>query len=286
MAGTYPDVPGHRMAYDRDGSVVAKLNITDGSVNATLSQAERASLNDEDSDGYIFVISNKESACCVIFPELRDVVGYHFQQPSGSGISSSGLATSVDTTNGIDGTWVSRGAWTTRSFSVPDARNLISAVSWLGIKAVRFEINNTSVGSNTAALLHLYGVPSAGENPDSLRLWHPTLDQQVGGAYFDWGDVPRSSSDDRDFRIKNNSAALTATDILVSIESQSDTVPSVAGQHLLERSSSPGFAATVTVPSLTPGEISEVLTLRRVTPSTAVLSLWGSRMLAEAASWA
>lgn len=283
MAGSYADVPGPRMAYDRDGSI--GFFIDEANNVSALSQGELNNGNDENTGStmksYGVTFGATTQLLGIIFPELRDIAGLYIamSHPSGQ------VQTSVDTTNGLDGTWVNRG--TTSSFNksnvVTEYRLGITAVSWGAVKAVRFAQNNS--GSRTINTFHLYGSITSGQNPDRLRLWHPTLDQEVGGAYFDWGNVPQSSSADRSFRVKNNSAALTANGITVAFSALSDTSPSVVGQHLVEKSSAPGFGASVVLSSLSPGAISEVLTVRRVSPSNAVLSLWWARVTAVASSW-
>jgi hypothetical protein len=64
-----------------------------------------------------------------------------------------------------------------------------------------------------------------------------------------------------------------------------DTTPTVVGQHMLSTDGTT-FTSTITIPDLAPGAISGVLTLRRTTPSDAVLSVWDLRLSAVAASWA
>lgn len=132
-------------------------------------------------------------------------------------------------------------------------------------------------------MLHIYGKPSTGENDDRLELWHPTLDQRVGAAYFDEGNVPRGSTADLPFRLKNRSSTYTANTITVSIEAATDTSPSVPGQHTFSNGGS--YAATTSVSSIAPGAISGTLTLRRITPTNAVLSVWVARIKAVPASW-
>ncbi len=115
-------------------------------------------------------------------------------------------------------------------------------------------------------------------------MWNPSTDERVGPAHFDWGDAPRSSSADKTFRIKNLSGTLTANDVSVSLNALTDTTPSVPGQHLISYDGGP-FQAQVDIGDLGPGAISDVLTLRRVTPDNAVLSLWSFRIFAAADSW-
>lgn len=281
MAGNYPDVPSWRMAWDRDGSV--GLTIANN-VPSQVSSATLISMNDETAAGSV------TSPFVVIFPEKRDLDGYlALTQPDGSAsLTSQGewLWTSTDTTNGIDGTWVSLYSNPTvwhgnAEIPIPAYRTSIRSSTVLGIKAIKVAFTAGRVGT-----LHLYGEISPDENPNRLALWHPTLDQRITPTYFDWGNVPRSSSADRTFRVKNLSTVQTANSIRVAQEILTDTTPSVVGQHTLMKASVPSsFLAQVNVGDLAAGAISEVVTLRRVTPSNAVLSLWCHRVFAEATTW-
>lgn len=289
MAGVYPDAPTlHRMAYERDGSAGVRVDTSAGTVGS-VPAAELVKMNNEHTDYYYIwdsVGSTQHIGFCLIFPEFRDITSYHTSFYQEGGPAAGTVYTSVDTTNGYDGTWVSRGTWVHGGANVAAQRSP-TTVSWLNIKAVRF--HTTGGGFTTRVrwqILHLYGGPAAGQNPDRLRLWHPTLNQEITGAHFDYGDAARSTSADKQFRIKNNSATLTANVITVSLDAPTNTTPSVSGQYSLEKASAPGFIASVSIPSLAPGATSEVITMRRVTPVTAVMSLWWARVLASAASWA
>jgi hypothetical protein len=132
----------------------------------------------------------------------------------------------------------------------------------------------------------IYGEPAPGQNPNRLELWHPTLDEKLPPAFFDWGDVPRSSSADRSFRVKNLSAVQTARSTRVAMEILTDSpAPSVVAQHTLSFGGG-SFVPQVNIGDLAPGAISPAVTLRRVTPSNAVLSLWSFRVFAESTDWA
>jgi hypothetical protein len=243
-------------------------------------------LNNEDEDSFQIVGTGTSGTLLIVFPELRDLDAYFLRNlPSAFSPPPLTIATSVDTTNGIDGTWstIFSGSGTSGTVK-PGYRSGIASTTALGIRAIRFTANNGALNNFSPNVLHLYGEPAPGENPNRLALWHPTLDQRVTPAYFDWGNVPRSSSADRTFRVKNLSATLTANTPRVAMESLSDTTPSVVGQHTLSLDGAT-FLAQVNPGTLAPGAISGVITLRRVTPSNAQLSLWSMRVFAEATSW-
>lgn len=279
MAGNYPDVPSWRFALDRDGTQWFWMD--DSNVVTAMTTGQVAILQDEsDSE-----IDNTGPRVLLIFPELRDVDGYFIEGWRDFAPSGVTVETSVNSTNGVDGTWVTQrvGYFDTNPVN-PRYRTSIQSSTFLAIKAVRL----STVGANNFRwrCVHLYGEPSPAQNPNRLILWHPTLDQRVGQAYFDWGNVPRSSSADVTFRVKNNSATLTASAVRVAMDVLTDTTPSVPGQHSISKDGMTFGAQQTLVADLAPGAISPILTLRRVTPTNAVLSVWAHRIFAEAGGWA
>ena len=286
MAGNYPDVPSWRMAIDRDGT--AGVKITGLATVVSLTNAQMILLNDESTGGFSVGFNKNNNGFAVIFPELRDLDGYFAACKAGLAAETMKVETSVNSTNGIDGTWVTiAAAYNSTDQISPYYRTAIQSSTVLSIKAVRVLILGVGGTADTLMLaLHLFGEIAPAENPNRLALWHPTLDQRITPSYFDWGNTPRGSSADRTFRVKNLSTVQTANSIRVAQEILTDTVPSVAGQHtLMKASESTSFLAQVNVGALAPGAISEVVTLRRVTPSNAVLSLWCHRVFAEATTW-
>lgn len=273
MAGSYPDPPAPRMAYDADATVVVTHDGAGNVVELTL--AQRKKLNDESlaSDLSLPAGSNY---LAFVFPQLRDIVaiGARFGD---AGTHS--IQTSVDTTNGLDGTWTNLAINVDNVFFSPVGtahRTTWSSRNGPGVKGVRFNV--VGLGADRHAYgAHLYGVITAGQSPDRLILTD-LVNNPIGGAYFDWGDVPRGSSADKQFKVKNISATKTATGTVISIDSLTDTVPSVAAQYFLSTDGIT-FAATVTIASLAPGQAVTV-TLRRVTPSNASLALWDARLIA------
>lgn len=290
MAGNYPNVPSWRLAYDRDGTQGYVIS-GDLQTVTQLTSAQMKALNDESATSQVQSALN--GYMMFWFPETRDLDGYFFRFAWGSGQNPSfGVEVSANTTNGVDGTWTSiraYGAVTSENgLTSPDYRSNIASITALGIRAVRFRawVQYISEGQ-WVQTVHLYGEPIPGANPNRLTLWHPTLDQRIVPAHFDWGDVPRSSSADKQFRVKNLSSTLTANSIRVAQEILTDVSagnPSVPGQHSLSTDGST-FLAQVNVGNLAPGAISGVVTLRRNTPSNAQLGLWAHRVFAEATTW-
>lgn len=279
MTGSYPDVPGPRMAYDRDGTAVVSH---DGvSALTILSNAEVAALNNELSDT-VYALPAGDTFICFVFPQLRDLRGW------GAGFGGAGTYTpqySANTTNGIDGTWTNLASAISNTAFGPAGplhRTAISAVTHNGIIAVRFSIAGLG-GDRNVYGVHLYGSIASGATPDRL-VFQDRLGNPLTGAFFDWGDVPQGSSADKLFAVKNISSTKTATSTTVSVEALTDTTPSVASEHLLSTDDT-NFFASVTIATLAPGQ-TQNLAIRRVTPADAVLSVWDARVVASAVTFA
>lgn len=286
MAGNYPDAPSWRMAIDRDGTQAFKTSST-GVVTAMASTA-LVSLNDEANAPLVELAgTNQSGAVTFIFPELRDIDGYYVNLAAlGQGVTLSDLVleVSADTTNGQDGTWQGITTQLVQGVDVVPSYRTVRSSTQLAKRAIRIrKTNNTGSAVNLQAF-HVYGEPAPGENPNRLALWHPTLDERVAPAYFDWGNVPRASSGDRQFRVKNLSPDATANDVRVAMEALTDGSPSVPGQHSLSFGGG-SFLAQVLVGDLAPGAISGLVTLRRITPTNAQLGVWAMRVFAEADTW-
>lgn len=291
MSGNYSDVPANRMSWDRDGTVLIEVDGT--GVTSYPDQSVFEELNNEDSTpGITWGFNTGTRHLIIMFPIVTDISGIYFATVSTNGESLSShtvWSSSPNTTNGIDGTWTDFTCASSSTYPVsPAYRNHIRAVSLTGVKSIKFRID-TGAGApgglpdRLIRLIHLYGVQSA-PIADRLELWHPTLDERVTGAYFDWGDTPRSSAEDRTFRVKNTSPTLTADTITLSLESLTTPTPSFAAMHTLSLDGT-NFAATQVVASLAPDGISDICTLRRTTPADATISVWAARLRAVAGTW-
>lgn len=269
MAGNYPDVPGPRMAYDRDGTEVLTANGT------AMTIAQLQSLNDENIDASTVSITTGQYLVFV-FPQPRDIVGI-FGRTTVSSITK--IEMSTNTTNGQDGTWTEVVA--DFSDGTPAYRNDIRAFTIVGARAVRFFPLTTGTWQPTS--IHLYGtIPTAS---DRLSFWHPTLDAEIGGAYFDWGDVPRGASQTRDFRLRNRSTTKTAGSITVIDEALTDAGVPLPPQFTYSADGGTTFTETLTVPNLIAGATSAVYRLRLLKSTTASLGIWVVRHVAVAATW-
>lgn len=274
MAGTYPDAPGPRIAYDRDGTAVF-TGVTSTGVITPMSATNIANLNDDSVSTTIPSISSG-SFVLFMFPQPTDVT--HWVRSSGG--STPTTEVSSNTTNGIDGTWVavtSSASATTNT----ELRTGYVAVTAPGATAFRIKVSGI-VAFNA---IHLYGKPSA--SSDRLEFWHPTLDQPLSQtpAHFDYGDHVRGSGAvTKDFRIKNLSTTLTANSITVGCEALTDASPTFVSQMQF-RYNGGSFAGTASLGNLGPNSISQPFTAQLTTSTSTALGMWQQRYYANVGNW-
>lgn len=301
MAGNYPNVPSWRMAWDTDGT---QFFYTIDAGAPVESPSGAVVLNNEDVGEHLRVNPGfygqsyghgSTTQFLWIFPELRDIHAMVFGEMAGSFSAPPSYATtfridvSSNTTNGLDGTWVNyipNGSAWSRFADKSYLRTELVNTSALGVKAIRLEAYAPSNALHYLVGAHFYGDRVSGETPQRLEIWHPTLDQKLGASALDWGNVPRNTVETRSFRIKNMHSTLNANSVRAAMSILTDTSPSVVGQLSISQDGGSTWAAQQTLSDpLAPGAISPVLQIRRNTASNATLSLWWSRVFADAASW-
>jgi hypothetical protein len=290
MAGLYPDPPGARMAYDADGSSCV---IIDGVGAITvLTNLQAKALNDESGATKVLLRPTGGGGIRmgVVFSQPRDLKGLFFtgHPEGGLGTRSWNWESSVDTTSGVDGTWVSRGALLTPEPPVnPTYRSGIAVVNVPNTQGIRITEGGGS-GDIYVDAIHIYAPLSASASIERLTFWHPTLSQPITDfpGYLDWGNRPRGSTDTRTIRVKNLSAALTASTIQVGVEALTDATPTMVSQHQFKYGDGGSYASTITIPSLAPGQVSDIITIQQTLADTAVLGLWAQRYFANAGLWA
>lgn len=282
MAGNYPDPPSYRLAWDRDGSKLFRLDTSYASVITEHSQATQASLNSDTSpliDGG--GASGGTFRWGVMFPELTDLDALNIAMGYDGWFKNfEAIQVSSNTTNMIDGTWTAVSGVTASNPNKVATRTEIRSSTLLGIRAIRW-----GCSGNYPALrrIHLYGEPSNTAG-DRMLIWDPVLDSRIAPDHFEWGDVPRESIQERTFRIKNRSTTLTAQSVRVAMEVLNDTTPSIIAQHQLSVDGTT-WLAQVNIGDLAPGAVSAPITLRYTVDPGATLSLWTLRLFAEATTW-
>ncbi len=283
MAGNYMDAPATRLSYDRDGSIGAFF--TSAGVLDQLTAGELRTINSEAETG---VVMASQSRVAIVFPAPMDVAAVFFSTSAASPTWS--LETSVDTTTGIDGTWITHQTLVNSLKDVKPNYRIISQLLMTipgtpsqNVRGVR--LSASSAASSSIRALHIYADVSTLATTDRLAFWHPTLDEELEPNYFDWGNVPRGSSADKSFRIKNVSSDLTANDVTIYMEALTPGVPSVAGMHTISENGGATFLSSVTLTELLPGDLSSVLIVRRTVPLNAQVSVWSARIAADVANW-
>lgn len=282
MAGSYMDSPAPRLAYDRDGSI--GVTATMAGTLTQLTTANLQALNNEAEDTPPF---SSKSMLAIIFPAPVDI---HSVYLALSSTQSFTIQTSKDTTTGVDGTWSTQvAAAATYQRDVRPGYRIFSNLTLMqsgavsqGVRGVR--ITTTSNVSLSVKGLHVYGSPAVGALLDRLAFWLPSTDAEVPANYFDWGNVPRGSSADKTFRIKNISGDLTANDIVLYAEALTPGTPSVVGMTSLSNDGSL-FSASLDLGDLAPAALTGVLTIRRNVPTNAQVSVWSARLVADVTSW-
>lgn len=258
------------MAWHEDGTQAFIV-----STGVQLTQANLEDLNNESGN-----VNITSSEVVIIFPEHRDLDAIWL---NGSSTQTVSVLISSDSTNGMDGTWVSGPSVPI----VPDSgnplgsgwRSSIASSTAFDIKAVKFTVNNLRN-------VHLYGEIVPGYNPQRIEFWHPTEDQKQPPNWFDWGNTPRQSTDQVSFRLRNMSPFLMANDVVVSLDALTDTSPSVEDQHFLSLDTI-RWSASVDAGDIAADSLSPVVHLRRVTPSNAQLTppRWAVRLKSIPSFW-
>lgn len=282
MAGNYMDAPASRMAYDRDGSVAGYISL--GGVITQLTGSKLRALNSETEVGDTMTVS--AAMLAVVFPIPMNLKSIFYASTTSALWT---VETSQDTTTGVDGTWSSHGSFGALRDVKPQYRQasqLITLNPALGTdkaRGVRLRAQTNSLYVHKA--LHIYGDPATTATKDRLALWHPTLDEPVSPNHFDWGNVPRASSADKSFRIKNLSSALTALSPALYAEALTPGSPSVSGMHTFSSNGGATFLSSLTLPDIAPGATTSVLTVRRTVPTNAQVSVWSARIAADVTTW-
>jgi len=288
MAGSFPDVPGFRFEYDRDGSVML------GS-GTTLTVSQMRVLNSETPFSDVNC-GTGTIGIAIAWPEPRTVTGIF--TVGNYGLWESDNATvysSPDTTNGADGTWTSVGQQYeniqdgTGAANIPTwCRQLLTANGPAGI--VPWNLPNIRGlqfapvyrGGWRVNCMHIYGQIPLTSNPDRLVLCDASGAVTTNGAYFDFGNAARSTTDTKSFRIKNNSAVSTANSIAVGMEALYDSSPTFSSNHDLNFGGS--WVKSGNIGNLAPGATSATIQFRRNTPAGAAVGPWQGRITAVPAS--
>lgn len=275
--GFYPAPPGPKVWYDTDGSVLF-LHPTSGFPSSLASEA--AAVNSErTSGGYV---TSSGGRIGVLLTAPTDIVGAYILGTASS-TSTALVRTSPDTTTGEDGTWTEQATQmpvlgTNASSSA--YRSSVFTLNYAAIKGITFH----QAAGMTVRQLHIYGTFASGQNPDRLRLWQPVANSEITPGYFDFAEVPQTTTKIVQFRVKNGSATLTANTITVATAALTSPSPTMTSQTSFSLDGST-YTPSINVGNLAPGALSGVLHARIVVASTAATGPWRQRFSASAASF-
>ena len=292
MAGSYADPPNYRIPVDVDGTVLyTKQGGSFGVGSGVPSSFDElaASLyphwNDEDfSNSILHFQSGSGSAwewVGALFPRLMDLTHLKFKASYTSQVGDL-IQISSDTTNLVDGNWTNalNAEFGNGTTSKTLLRSGFLALTMNNVRGIRIRLNQDPVSNHlTFYGMHFYGTLSAGQDTDYLEFVQVGSTARTPANHFEWSDVQQSTTRDKTFRVINRSASARADDILISVEALTNTSPTVVDQFTFSMDGSP-FTSTLTIPSLDPGEVSSVITVRQTIPSNAVLGLWWPRLRA------
>lgn len=281
MAGSYPDAPSRRHAHDGDGSLMAHRFSSGSQALIEFSSGNHTLANNEALDGWTIGGGSQGTVYVyVIFPELREVDGIQLLGHGANAFSS--VHTSADSTNTWDGTFTQQiASYDDAQYNLLAWREKITSMAVSNVRMVRATYDSTG-SSKVMRQYHIYGEISSGETPDKLLF----IDEGTGLDFVlvkDYGDIPRGGSEDFEWRIKNDSAGLTASTIQYTSESLTESSGSWYTHTL------PGagvYAATQQIASLAAATTTGLITTRRITPAAEGLSLHGARTYLNVASWA
>jgi hypothetical protein len=274
MVSTIP-VPstGWEFVPDFDGTIVMGVP---GSV--ALGATVIRDSNDYDPTNVAFGTGSTALTFSHYYPQARNIIAFSCGIATNTG--NMWLESSVDTTDGLGGTWVQQktGAELTTMGYAALTNAASRKFTALPISNVRgFRLRSSS------SYLNVYGFHVWGTYTPSnqLMMWHPTLDQPLTAQDCDHGDMTRGSLSNKNFRVKNVSA-FTANSVQVALATP-QYAGAQAGSILIYNSTNATFH---NIGNLTAGSISGVVTCRRTMSPTAIYGDKGTvRVTAIAGSW-
>lgn len=282
---SYPDLIGHRLNYDVDGTRVYKYiygGSEPDSAPVLLTEATKHTWLNEDMDHY--TPFSGDGYITWFFPEPMVLTGYHVSCTDAGDLPSR-WETSANTTDGLDGTWVDRGGITMSTgtaiahgvrLEVHTFPNITTSVlRWSADRSVYF-------GLGYIRAVHLYGQPA---NLGSLRrlvVWDDTADVRMDPNGLNWGDPRQGTITYRTFRVKNLSATETATQVVLTYNDLTTGGPLSAA---VDFSDGGAYAFSLNIGDLAPGAISSVITARLTLPADAPCGPWSARLAAIPTDW-
>lgn len=290
MAGSYPDNPSRRFAYDADATVVLVVKDPNASsgvgippsipyLNATVQEMQN--LNDEDyATSYGGGATSSVNFVTMLFPEQREIDGLYHVTSGDTGGASHTAAKSNNTTNGYDGTWVDLALADLHNISwVADHyRDNIESQGESNVLGLMFK---TSGNPNSRHhLIHVYGTLTAGGTPDRLLYLDPDDADAEFTKPLDFGDVPRGQTQTDTFKIKNNSSTVSANTVQVTAED----LFGGAGSWYTFSDDDIDYSATLGLGNMGVGA-TQLVYVKQIVPDAQTPGVYVARVKTNQASW-
>lgn len=290
----YPALPDRRMPYDNDGTVAYQGGTGQGSFanwcaagpQSVIAGSTLIEMNDQDSaDPGLLASENSFQGLFFFFPELREVTAFAYLLQSNANYEQGALQGSVDSTNGMDGTWETASLGSGFSYvwaniyQLDGWRAQIKPISFTGgKKALRLAVMHRGSFSQGRQIgIHWYGEKVAGQTPDDIVfIDHDTTPGAEYTADEDFGDRPLATSVVRQFRVKNVSATKTANNINLQCNDSDFAISS----------DNSTWVVTINLASLAAGAESATLYVRNTTPGAGgQLGPRAARIVGIVGSW-
>jgi hypothetical protein len=222
------------MPYHLDGTVVKQIDATVGVVK-TFSAGEMLEANDEDYT--VVTLSSYSSSngwVILFFPELVDitqifVIARYLWAAVSYPVAPTSIEWSPDTTNGLDGTWnnaIMPNGYNADTMNLDSWRTGFKAMTGVtGATALRIKFDAGVLRNyNGLFIMHLYGKKYAGETPDDILFLDPDDAYAEYDLPMEFGDIPSGTSLQRMLALYNDSAALDANNITITVIDPDDQI--------------------------------------------------------------
>lgn len=292
MAGSYPNIPGERIAYELDSGILLQ-RYSNNTAWASVNDIQKTNFNKEknmrntgDSNTYLLDVA---SLFQVVFPVPYDIYGVYASVLDYFDFAGQ-VFISTDTTNGSDGTWnyLTTNLFpqnATRTYSTEtDYRSKIANITGAtGIKGIRFSSLYTGPSSQYIWLLnfHIYGSKSSTSN--RIEFWNSDNTAELLPQDWDFGDTVEGSSEIKSFKVKNYLSTDIASAYL-TIEVPTDPTISILNQYKLSTDQA-NWANTISIPTI-PGQnivsgggVSETIYLKRADTELHTSGLFTGRVI-------
>ncbi len=294
MAGSYPDAPSRRLAYDDDGTVVLwnGLTVIDANEDAAVGQvpllpliampqAQIDQINDEETTSPTESGQNNNASSWILMMFLQKMEidgGYYNINPTHTG-NAQWMAFSTNTTNGIDGSFADLSVTTPKNTTVADDyRDDITSMAESNVVCV-----TSFQGSDERfrwRQLHVYGAHTPGETPDKLIFLDPDNADNEFTKPLDFGDVPRGQTQKDTFKIKNNSSSLTAN----TVNLINEDLFGGASSWYTYSTDDISFSSSEDLGNIGNGG-TQLVFIKQIVPDAQVVGVYASRTRATVASW-